>query len=250
MKPYYTDDAVTIYHGDAREVLRDLRGFDAVITDPPYSSGGWTRSDRNLKTSEKYRMTTAAKVDPDFSGDNRDQRSFTLWCSDWMASALAACRPGAALLCFIDWRNLPCVIDAAQVGGWVYRGIVVWDKTESQRPQKGWFRAQVEYLVLGSSGPLARDAEVDGKCQPGVFRHRVIGADKQHLTEKPAGLLREILSTREEWQTVLDPFMGSGTMLRAAKDLGRRAVGIEMEERYCEIAAKRMSQAALDLGGI
>lgn len=134
MKPYYQHGGIAIYHGDCREIMPQLNlKVDVVITDPPYSSGGAMRSDRNLATADKYRLTGTVKVDPDFSGDNRDQRSFMFWCSDWMAQSLAQTRRGGALLCFIDWRNLPCVIDAVQVGGWVYRGILAWDKTEGAR---------------------------------------------------------------------------------------------------------------------
>ena len=245
-EPYYNCDGITIYHGDCREILPQLaERADLVLTDPPYSSGGWTRSDRNQKTADKYRLTCVSKKNPDFSGDNRDQRSFELWCSYWLADALRASNPGAGLACFIDWRNLPSMIDAVQVGGWVYRGLVVWDKTEASRPVKGWFRSQAEYLVMGSAGTIDRSPAAPGICQPGVFRHMVRGADKQHLTEKPVELVREVIRTRDDWQTIVDPFCGSGTTLRAAKDLGRRAIGIELEESYCELAVTRLAQAQL-----
>lgn len=94
MKPYFEENGITIYHADSREVLRTLDMVDVVITDPPYSSGGAMRSDRNLPTSAKYRLTGTFKTDPEFSGDNRDQRSFMFWCSDWMAQALRITRSG------------------------------------------------------------------------------------------------------------------------------------------------------------
>ncbi len=246
MKPYYEHDGITIYHGAAEQILPHIEvKADLVLTDPPYSSGGLHRSDRSHKPSQKYRSNNVVKVDPEFSGDNRDQRSFERWCGYWMSDALRAARAGAAMICFIDWRNLPCVVDAVQVAGWVYRGLTVWDKTEGARPQKGWFRSQAEYMVLGSRGPLERTQSTRGKCQPGVFRYPVVGNQKQHLTEKPVKLCVDLLQTREDWGVVLDPFMESGTTLRAAKDLRRRAVGIELEERYCEIAAKRIEQEVL-----
>lgn len=245
LEPYYQDAAVTIYHGDCREILPTLPKVDVVLTDPPYSSGGLHRSDRNQQTSAKYRLTGTQKTDPEFSGDNRDQRSLTLWCSDWMAAALYASRSGAAIVCFIDWRNLTAVVDAVQVGGWVYRGIAVWDKGLGRRPDKGWFAAQAEYMVLGTNGPIVRGGGAPGKCQAGVLRFGIDAAEKQHITGKPIKLMREILSTRDDWNLILDPFMGSGTTLRAAKDLGRRAIGIEIEEKYCEIAAERMRQEVL-----
>jgi site-specific DNA-methyltransferase (adenine-specific) len=188
-------------------------------------------------------MTGVFKEDPDFSGDNRDQRSLTLWCSDWMAQCFAATRRGGAMLCFIDWRNLPCVIDACQVGGWVYRGIIPWDKTEATRPQKGWFRSQVEYIVTASAGPLHTGADAPGICQPGYIRVPVIGDEKEHITGKPIELMREMLRTRSDWSLVLDPFMGSASTGVAALQLGRKFIGIEIEPKYFDIACKRIEEA-------
>lgn len=248
MNPYYQDDYCTIWHGDCREILPTLDKVDLILTDPPYSSGGFMRSDRNRKTSEKYRMTGTVKTDPEFSGDNRDQRSFILWCSFWLSDCLYKTRKGGALVAFIDWRNLPCLIDAVQVAGWVYRGLAVWDKGGGCRPDQGWFAAQAEYMVLASSGPLQRGAGAPGICLKGVLQHGVVGATKQHITEKPLELCRDVLRTRTDWNSILDPFMGSGTTLRAAKDLQRKAIGIEIEEEYCEIAARRLAQEVLPLG--
>ncbi len=249
MKPYYADELVTLYHGDCREILPMIEAsIDIVLTDPPYSSGGFTRADRNMKTSEKYVMTGTAIDRPEFSGDNRDQRSFLIWCDLWMRDCLRITKASGVIASFIDWRQLPTLIDAVQVAGWVYRGIVVWDKTEATRPQKGWFRSQAEYLVLGSSGPLERD-DVDGKCSPGVVRHGVLQSEKMHITGKPTALLRDILNTSSKFQVVLDPFAGSGSTLVAAADLNRKAIGIEIEERYCEIAARRLESRTPSLFG-
>ena len=246
-QPCTCADGCTIYNADCREVLPLLEAgtLDVILTDPPYSSGGAMRSDRNRSTTKKYRLTGTIKANPDFSGDNRDQRSFTLWCSDWMGQALRATRPGGALLCFIDWRNLPCVIDAVQVGGWVYRSLIPWDKTECCRPNKGWFAAQCEYVVGATKGALTQGKDAPGICQNGFIRWNTTGTKKQHITEKPVQVAAELLKTRDDWQTVLDPFAGSGTTLSAAKDLGRRGIGIEIEERYCEIAARRLEQGVL-----
>ncbi|HAR65076.1 MAG TPA: hypothetical protein DCR55_02535, partial [Lentisphaeria bacterium] len=129
--------------------------------------------------------------------------------------------------------------------------LIVWDKTIMARPQKGWFRAQCEFAIAATSGSISRSesAADDDPCSVGLFQHRVIqGKNRQHVTEKPVQLMSDLIQTRGDWRTVLDPFMGSGTTLRAAKDLGRKAIGIEIDERYCEIAAKRMSQEVFDFG--
>lgn len=246
-QPCTCRDGIALYHADSRDVLPLLLpgSIDLVLTDPPYSSGGFTRSDRNGRTGTKYRMTSAARVLPDFAGDNRDQRSLLAWLSLWMGDCLKVCREGAVLGCFIDWRNLAVMVDSIQVGGWVLRGILVWDKTEQSKPEKGWFRNQAEYCVLGSAGPIDRGPGVMGVCSPGVIRQRVNIQEKQHMTQKPIELMRDIICTRDDWQSILDPFVGSGTTLRAAKDIGRKAIGIEIEECYCEVAAKRLEQEVL-----
>ena len=105
--------------------------------------------------------------------------------------------------------------------------------------QRGRFSSSAEYLLFGSIG-----VPVSGEKSPqNVIRTNPTDGDsKQHIAEKPIELLRDLLGISLETDCILDPFMGSGTTLRAAKDLGRKAIGIEIEERYCEIAAKRLAQ--------
>lgn len=248
MRPYYEHGGVTIYHGDCREVLPEIsEKVDLVLADPPYSSGGLYRSDRSRPPEEKYTQAEYAS----FSGDNRDQRSFEKWCSLWMSQALFGSRPGATFGCFIDWRNLASIIDSIQMGGWVYRGVIPWYKGTGVRPQKGWFRHNIEFIVLGTAGPLLDVGPMSTvkECHDGlVVCNNMNPEDKHHQTGKPVELIRFMIGARPDWKTVLDPFMGSGTTLIAAKDLGRRAIGIEIEERYCEIAARRLSQEVLPLG--
>ena len=247
-EPYFETDDVAIYHGDCREILPRIApgSIDLVLTDPPYSSGGMYRADRSKSTAAKYQLghethrTYAA-----FAGDNRDQRSFEKWCDSWMSECLKLAREGTGLGCFIDWRNVSCVIDAVQVAGWVYQGLLPWYKGSDQRPIKGWFRRNVEFIVMATAGPVERGPSSDGICQDGMLDHRINGADKLHQTQKPTGVFADIMRTRPDWQTLLDPFMGSGSALVAARGLGRKAVGIEMEERYCEVAARRLSQTDL-----
>jgi site-specific DNA-methyltransferase (adenine-specific) len=248
MKPYYEQDGITIYHGDCREILPGLATVDAIITDPPYSSGGMYRSDRANSTDGKYQISHETNRSyGTFSGDNRDQRSFEKWVDSWASLAIRLVPEGGGLGVFIDWRNVACVVDAIQIAGWVYRGLTPWHKGTDLRPNKGWFRRNVEFVVWGSAGPLLTGAGVEGECWDGMFVARVNDGDKQHQTGKPKELMRMILSVRPEWRTYLDPFMGSGTTLLAARDLGRRAIGIEIEERYCEIAARRLDQGVLAL---
>lgn len=247
MKPYYEDSLVRIYHADALFVIPELEEFDALLTDPPYSSGGAYRGDRMASTVAKYVSTDCRTLRPEFSGDNRDQRSYCTWVALWMAAALRRAKPGAMCALFTDWRQLPVTTDAVQAGGWVWRGIGAWDKTEGSRPRLGGLRAQAEYVVWGSAGPM--DADRNPVALPGVFRTVSQAADKQHIAQKPLAVMRWLVQLAPPGGLVLDPFLGSGTTLVAAKHSGRKAIGIEIEESNCEMAANRLRQDVLPLCG-
>lgn len=224
-----------IRRGDCRHGLREYTGelFGAVITDPPYSSGGMTRADRMTTTRAKY--TKAAEPCPDFAGDNRDQRAWLAWASLWLADAWACTREGGLLGVFTDWRMLPSTTDAIQAGGWVWRGIVPWNKTRVQsRPQSGRFRAQCEYLVWGSKGPF----QTEGLCADGFFEARV-ERERIHITQKPAELMRQIIEICPDG-LICDPFIGSGSTLVAAVRAGRRCIGWELVDGIADAAERRL----------
>lgn len=246
VRPYYEDAAVRIYCGDCRALIPEVGRIGALVTDPPYSSGGLFRADRTQKTADKYVHGASAETcRTEFSGDNLDQRSFLSWAGLWLAQCHAAADEGAPAMLFTDWRQLPVMSDALQHGGWIWRNVVTWWKP-GIRMQRGRFSLSAEYVVAGSKG-----VQTDGERSPqNVLRYSPVGgASKEHIAQKPVELLRDLLSVTPAGAVILDPFAGSGTTGRAAKDLGRRAILIEREERYCEIAAKRMAQEVLDLGG-
>lgn len=242
-EPYYQDDVagITIWHGDMFDVLPELSGIGAVITDPPYSSGGAFRGDRMAKTTAKYTNSTTSAYRPEFAGDNRDQRSYLAWCALWMNAARVATTPGAPIACFTDWRQMPTTTDAIQAGGWTWRGIAVWSKKYG-RPNPSGFSNAAEYVVWGTNGPATERPDYP----PGVFECP-IERERDHIAQKPESVMRWLLRLASPGAVVLDPFMGSGTTLRAAADLGYRAIGIDCDERYCETAAKRLGQATFDL---
>ena len=97
-----------IIHGDALKVLREFapNTFDAVITDPPYASGGRTQAEKNKSTDKKY-SSMGESAPPPFDGDSKDQRSWTRWAAEWLYDARKVCKPGAPVCMFIDWRQLP-----------------------------------------------------------------------------------------------------------------------------------------------
>lgn len=240
--PYYDADGVTIYHGDSFDVLHDLSGIGAVVTDPPYSSGGAFRGDRAQKTTTKYVNSDTVAYRPEFAGDNRDQRSFLAWATMWLNAARNATDPGAVLCSFIDWRQLPILSDAVQAGGWTWRSLATWWKP-GVRMVRGSFSMSAEYVIHATNGPA--DADHDGAVQ-NVFRcSPVAGDEKHHIAEKPLAVMQWVLSVVKPGVAVLDPFMGSGATLLAARNCGHRAIGIEVDERYCEIAAKRLAQSVM-----
>lgn len=236
----------TIVQGNAIRVLEEYQGekFAGMITDPPYSSGGATRGDRTVQPNQKYCLGGSGNRElPAFAGDARDQRSFALWCSLWMESALRNAEPGAVGLVFTDWRQLPTMTDAVQAGGWVWRGIVPWDKGVGARPQLGRPRAQCEYGIFATAGP---HKPWDGAPAVPGFYTEAAPRNRIHITEKPASLIRSMASLVRPGGLVLDPFVGSGAHGVGVVQAGRRYFGVEIVPEIAERAAARLQ--AMDRG--
>lgn len=234
-----------IITGDALTTLTtlDTHTADAVICDPPYNSGGRTASDRRRGTSrDKYTTGRAGDLAhelPEFPGDNRDQRSWTLWCTLWLTECHRITVPGGSLLMATDWRQLPAATDAIQAAGWTWAGIVTWVKpAHRSRPMRGGFRRQTEFYVWGTAGPLRKDHEV---YLPGVVEAAAPGAaDRIHPTEKPLQLMRELVKIAPPGGLIIDPFAGSGTTGQAALEEGRRFLGVEVTPHYADVSRRRL----------
>jgi site-specific DNA-methyltransferase (adenine-specific) len=232
--------------GDAISAMRGLihgQVFDGIITDPPYASGGQSLSERQQPTANKYTNTKRNCPIPNFEGDSLDQRSWTRWMTEVLRAGRDLCKPGAVLCAFVDWRQLPALTDALQWAGWIWRGIVVWDKNNS-RPQRGRFRQQAEFVVWASNGSLPVDRPVP--VMPGVYSVKPpVSNTRRHQTEKPLSLMCELVRICVPGGRILDPFCGSGTTLHAALLEGYSAVGVECSKHYATVAKERLKELAM-----
>ena len=220
MKPYFERDGIVIYHGDCREVLPMVEA-DVIVTDPPYGVAHFSnRSAHMYGEMAQYRN----RIDGDETTEARD------WVLAWAG-------------------DRPCIV----FGTWKMprpagtRAVLIWDKGEAcgmGDTSLPWKPSHEEIYIIGS-GFL-------GHRGGGVLRAYVpprVAMGRLHPTEKPVSLLSQLIQKCPAG-TIVDPFMGSGSTLVAAHSLGRRAIGIELEERYCEIATRRLQQAVLPLGDI
>ena len=243
------DKKFKLYQGHCIDVMRDMppESIGAVITDPPYSSGGLTLAAKAADTGKKYctNSTKAEYASHNFCGDNMDQRAFMHFTEWWERTARTKAVPGAPICVFCDWRQLPAVSDAIQMAGWIWRGTIAWDKVNA-RPQKGRPRQQAEFVVWGSNGamPLTRNAPI----LPGVLRCTVPPTRTRiHQTQKPVEMMRELVRICEPGLTIFDPFSGSGSTLEAAMLEGYHAVGCELDEYYFRAAQKRLEAVEAEL---
>lgn len=244
----FSDGRLTLWNGNALRFLSECPAsqYSALVTDPPYSSGGMVRGDRMADTRDKYACNDSQTADEigGFSGDNRDQRAFTQWCAWWMEMALDVVKPQGYCAVFVDWRQLASMIDAVQMGGWVFRGIVPWDKTGAARPVGGRFTAQCEYAVIASNGPMPMDMKPGALCPAGIISEPLVHSSRRHhITEKPVAVMRHLMALVPPGGCVLDPFAGSASTLLAARDLGLTAHGVELDAKVARRAVSRLRNA-------
>ena len=216
MKPYYEHAGITIYHGDCREVLPGLTA-DALVTDPPYGIG-WARatwSDDADAYPEIMRWLVAEGV------------RIGGWCFVFQSMP----NIGRFHEWFPEgWRLFAACKNFAQIrptGVWhSWDPVVFWNSGPNSGP---------------NSGVVYRDYHVGNVAG-------VLGNNPGHPCPRPLDTMQHIVQlAAAEGAAIVDPFMGSGTTLLAAKNTNRRAIGIEIEERYCEFAAKRLAQEVLPL---
>lgn len=212
MKPYYERGGITIYHGDCREILPLIGRGDLVLTDPPY---GMSENAKRIASRTKLAMTT-------------DYGSFE-WDKEPASPEEIQATLSAAPLSIV-WGGNYFALEPS-------RGWLVWDKLNSGN----FADAELAWTNLKTSVRVFRFMW-NGMLRDGEARKE----KRVHPTQKPVELMTWCLSFVPNAQLVMDPFMGSGTVLVAAKNLGRQAIGIEIEEKYCEIAARRLGQEVFD----
>jgi len=234
--------------GDSLLILPglDASSFDAVITDPPYSSGGQFRSDKTQRSSDKYQQTGATRL-PDFTGDSRTQAGYLWWCTMWMADALRVVKPGGWLMVFTDWRQIGVTQTAIEASGWTLRGLVPWIKNNG-RPNPGRFTNHAEYVWTATNG--AHTADPKTATYPEGWWKGGAPANRVHMTQKPVELMRHLMQVLEPESRILDPFAGSGTTGEAAHLEGHGYEGIDVSEEWQEYAADRVRQGVLFAGRV
>lgn len=240
-KPYYEEPGITIYHADCRDILRHLEPVDLVLTDPPYG-------------------TTSLHWDEMVNGWDHLLNAPVLWCFGSMRFFLSE-----------------------KFNGWKYAQEIVWEKHNGSIFHADRFRRVHELAVQFYRGEWAdlykkpvythdaiKRSVIRKKGRPAhsgnieqtpyysedrgpLLMRSVIfvpscHGEAEHPTQKPLGIIKPLIEySCPIYGTILDPFMGSGTTLRAAKDLGRKCIGIEIEEKYCAIAVERLRQEVLPL---
>jgi site-specific DNA-methyltransferase (adenine-specific) len=222
--PYYQDDAVTLYHGDALDIVPRIGTVDLVITDPPY-----------FQPAAHYVPIRGGKSARSIGDTTVLLHAFSAW-----AKVLEpAVSEDGTLYVFCDGQSYPFTYSAFYPLGRVRP--LVWDKMVSFNGYT--WRHQHELIAWVERPKATRVPTGDGD----ILRERgVLQKNRTHPAQKPVPLLSLLISKHDDG-IVLDPFAGSGSSLVAAKRLGRKAIGVEIEERYCEIAAQRCSQDVLEL---
>jgi len=222
MKPYYTDKYCTIYHGDCLEIMPELESVDLVLTDPVYKNENTNYASRNRGKRLLKGIITEPKdwgiihgSDIDFDPNPfLDFKEVILFGGNYFSNKL----PPSP-----KW--------------------IIWDKRNGVTPDDN---ADCEMAWTNLKGVSRIHYQLwKGICRKGRENIAIQG-DKLHPFQKPIELMKFCLNESKTKGTVLDPFMGSGTTLVAAKELGRKAIGIEIEEKYCEIAVKRLQQEVIE----
>lgn len=252
-EPYYDRDGITIYHGDCLEVLRSLDAVDHTITDPPYARDVYVRlgspnshppkAGEPANLGRTFKLNNGARVKALAAGEigNIDEMLPTVAYEIARLTRRWSIVYSDVESCHLWRMHLElCGMRYVRTGAWVKPDPM--PQFSGDRPGTGFEPCTITH----AQGAM----RWNGGGHAAVWTWNTAKGDDRpdHPCPKPIGLMREqIEQFSDVGDLILDPFMGSGTTLRAAKDLGRRAIGIEIEEKYCAIAVERLRQGVLAL---
>ena len=232
MKPYYEHGGITIFNADCREILPQIGGesVDAIITDPPFAMAGGISAG---------------------SSSQLDTQFFKAWWGLIVAGIVPCLKKNAEGFIWCDWKTAMIIAEGFQPKAQTYDFFRVSQMLYHYREMPGMgrpFRSSVD-MIAYLRGPKSDGHRIAATTLNMISQYWYYGKHENHPAEKSVEMATRLI----EWcsnpgDLILDPFMGSGTTLVAAKQLGRRAIGIELEEKYCEIAAKRLGQEVLNFG--
>jgi site-specific DNA-methyltransferase (adenine-specific) len=248
MKPYYEQDGITIYHGDCIEAIAGMQDpvVDLTVTSPPYNQ----RIDSFKPSGMQKGWRWAEKIANGYM-DSLTEEEYSDWQTTLFVEIYRVTRDGGS--CFynhkIRWRDGVMLhpIDIVRRTPFRLRQELIWRRDGSLTLNARMFAPNDERIYWLSKGRHKWHQSEVGHLS--VWAINSVKSN-EHACAFPIEIpSRAILATTDVGDVVLDPFMGSGTTMEAAKKLGRRAIGIEIQERYCEIAAKRLAQSVLPLTG-
>jgi site-specific DNA-methyltransferase (adenine-specific) len=237
MTPYYDHAGITIYHGDCRDILPHLEPVDLVLTDPPYEMRGGNVPIRGYGVAKAVK--NCVSIGEPWGFDLKwcvliNTKHIVCFCNSYMIGKLQNAFANHTIICLFTWHkpNAPPNIRNTPKFDCEF---ILWLKLKTETNRRAsLFRSQLITHPFLNAGCMASE--------------RILNNDSSaaHPTQKPLAIVHKFIDAIAD-DTILDPFMGSGTTLVAAKQLGRKAIGIEIEEKYCEIAVRRLQQEVLPL---
>lgn len=228
MNEIYRQKGIIIYHGDCRNILPALEPVDLIATDPAYRGipGG--------KTPNPVKPTGILAAN-----DGRLFEHNDIATADYARLFFAALKEPAHCYVMINNLNLESALTDFRLAGFRFHNLLIWDKTTAT--PNSWYMKNFEPILFFRKGAAF---PINNRSAKATLRHPN-PRRKLHPTEKPETLMRELIqNSSRPGQVVLDPFMGSGSTLEAAYKSGRRAIGIDLDEQYCQIAAERIERLA------
>jgi site-specific DNA-methyltransferase (adenine-specific) len=228
-----------LFLADSRFLLPTLEpeSFDAVITDPPYNSGGLTLRHRSKPSTQKY-VSSGSKYQnaPEIAFDGIPETEWEQLLLTVFRQSIRLLKPGGLIVVFTDWRRLEKMASILSLTGIPPKGVVVWNKTAGSRPVKGGFNLQTEFILWGRKGSGAPELYAQGVVTAAPL------TKKQHITQKPVKVIEHLLKVVPKGGKVLDPFAGVATTGVACLKNGYSFTGVEVVPEYFEIGCRRLKE--------